>query len=442
MLKREILDSNDTLYFPKQIVYRDYQSICLAIAVDTANWIILDNQYQKDVLQKLINGMTIGSVVLAATTKTERKHINNLLSKIIARHFASKNHIPNLQDITVLKSINIYLTNECNLRCRHCFMNSGSKMKDELNTEEWLRVLSDLKKAGGEYITISGGEPLMQEDFEKIVKCAADLGINITVLTNGTLWSDSLIDRLSIYISEVQISIDGIDEISNSIVRGVGYYEKAMNSVIRFANNGVRTSVATTFVFENLEFAEKYQQLIDEIASKTKNQVSFKLSKKILKGRGTNYNDEDNRRFYKIVNAIEKRINSNSSLNNFIINHEPNVGFKNCGFGGLSIAANGDVYFCNRISEIEKYGNIRKEQLEYFFNIGCEVNSQTSVDNIRPCSECELRYICGGGCRIDDFNFKGVLNGEQNYEQIKCNELFKESLVQKMAESFSTYYKF
>lgn len=442
MLKRENLNSKDTLHFPKQIVFKKHKSNYLAVAVDTANWIVLLSQYQKEILQRLIYGASIGDIILSTSSESDKVQVKNLLSKIMARDFASKEYPPVLQSVTASKFLNVYLTNECNLRCNHCFMNSGIKMKDELDTETWLQILRDFRNANGECLTISGGEPLMREDFGHILKYAADLGINTTVLTNGTLWTKELIDSLSKYISEIQISIDGVDELSNSIVRGTGYYEKAVNSVVNFSNNGVRTSVATTFVFENLKFADTYQQFVNEISCQTENQVFFKLSKKILKGRKTNYSDIDNKRFYEAINAIEKQVNSTSSLRNFIIDHEPNWGLKNCGFGGLSIAANGDVYLCNRISEIESYGNVKEHQLDYFLNIGSKINKATSVNYVKPCFDCELKYICGGGCRIDDFNIKGVLNSSDNYVQVNCNNEFKEDLIRKMVESFNAYYRF
>ena len=61
------------------------------------------------------------------------------------------------------------------------------------------------------------------------------------------------IELLAPYIKEIQISLDGVDEQSNAMVRGNGYFNKTLDSVILFANQGVRTSVATTFTFQNLQ---------------------------------------------------------------------------------------------------------------------------------------------------------------------------------------------
>ena len=441
MQKNEKLNSNDTLFFPKEVVFKTYKSFYVAIAIETANWIVLPNQFQVKILKDLMNGTSIGNVI-SSITEAEIKQIKSLLSKLLARKFASKKSPPELSSTPSSNFLNIYLTNECNLRCNHCFMNSGNKLDNELSTSAWLKVIDDFRTLGGEHLTISGGEPLMNKDFSRILKYSSDLGIKNTVLSNGTLWTQELIDELSQYISEIQISIDGVDEKSNSIVRGSGHYNNAVNSVVRFSNNGVRTSVAKTFTFENIKFANTYQEFVNQIVSKTENQVFFKLSRKILKGRSVNYSDTDNIKFYEIISEIEENVNSLAYLQNFMIDHEPNLGLKNCGFGGLSITSNGDVFMCNRISEVESYGNVSKNTLSYFFNIGNRINDETSVNNVKPCCNCELKYICGGGCRIDDFNFKGKLNGFKNLVQINCDTNFKNELLKKMVESFNAYYKF
>lgn len=45
------------------------------------------------------------------------------------------------------------------------------------------------------------------------------------------------------------------------------------------------------------------------------------------------------------------------------------------------------------------------------------------MDNVIPCKDCELRYICDGGCRIDDFDFAGKMQSSVlPYHQVSCND--------------------
>ena len=72
-------------------------------------------------------------------------------------------------------------------------------------------------------------------------------------------------------------------------------------------------------------------------------------------------------------------------------------------FGELSIASNGDVCLCARVESVHPIGNVREQPLAVFMEKGKLAHSISNVANLRPCNICELRYICGGGCRIDYF---------------------------------------
>lgn len=439
------VNSNDRFFFPKEISFLPFKEKRVAVSVNTANWIVLKTEFQQLLLQHLLKGETVGEVCSLITSEEQFDEFRQLLAAITAREFARTDHEPETEQLEGYKMLNCYLTNACNLCCEHCFMKSGVKLKAELPSTEWLRILKEFRDAGGESVTFSGGEPLMNRDFPDIVKYANELGLNVTVLSNGILWSQDMIESLSPCITEIQISIDGVDEESNSIVRGKGHFDKVTDAVVAFANKGVRTSVATTFTLQNLQdnTGERYKQMVEDIKSRCEHPVFFKLSKKVLQGRNTHYSDEENRQFYDQIMEIERCVDENAQFNNFMEGHTPNLLARNCGFGGISIGADGEVYFCNRISEVESYGNIIGNPLDAFMKIGHELHLATSVDNLTPCKDCPLRYICSGGCRIDECNFEGKLKAfEGDLIQVKCTEEYKERLLRKMVESYNFYYCF
>ena len=169
----------------------------------------------------------------------------------------------------------------------------------------------------------------------------------------------------------------------------------------------------------------------------------FKLSKKLLPGRNVNISSEENEKYSKRIKGIESFVDKNADYENFIAGHSPNLIAKNCGLGGMSINADGSVYFCNRIYEVESYGNVLEHPISYFMEKGKEIHEETSVDNVEPCSRCFLRYICDGGCRIDDFDFSGKLkNTVKPYRQITCTDEKKHKLMKRMIDSFDYFYDF
>lgn len=445
MKQEATLKSSDQLFFPQEVTFRPCNEGWLVLAIPTANWIVLPDHFQKQFLEQLMQGKTIGEVYALADQQHRTNDFKRLLAAITARTFASTTAPPRPIYHEGYRMLNIYLTNACNLRCAHCFMRSGQPLENELPKEEWLRILTEFKAEGGQSATFSGGEPLMNRDFDTILRHASSIGLATTVLSNGILWTKDRIRSLAPYISEIQISIDGFDESSNAIIRGTGHFERVVQNVIFMANQGIRTSVATTFTFQNLQddTPERYAQMVSDIKQQCLHPLFFKLSKKILQGRDTHYTEAENQEFYQRILDIECSIDPHAQHQNFMEGHTPNQADRNCGFGGISIGADGEVYYCNRISEVESYGNIHGKPLGPFMQRGHQLHLQTSVDYISPCMNCHLRYICFGGCRIDDCNFHGKLQRHQGpLLQIKCTEETIARLERKMIDSYKYRYHF
>lgn len=440
------LDYDDILHFPEEIVVEKINDFYLVIAVQTANWIVLYNSRQIDFLNMLRSGKCVGDVIETVDSEEAMGDLKIVLAAIFARKFAGVNGEVTKEYLEGYKMLNIYITNACNLKCKHCFMLSGKKLENELTLEDWMKVLTSFKENGGEFVTFSGGEPLMFKNFPQIISHAHDLGLKSTVLSNGLLWSDKLIHDLAPFIDEIQFSLDGVDEETNSMVRGSGHFEKVVDTIVKFANAGVKTSVATTFTYDNLNenTQTRYKNLVDLIKEKTSGKdVFFKLSKKLLPGRDVHFTAEENEKYSAIIKDIEKHVDENADYENFLAGHTANLVAINCGLGGISVSSDGNVYFCNRINEMESFGNVTEKPMSFFMEKGKEIHLATSVENVIPCKDCELRYICDGGCRIDDFDFAGKIQSSAlPYHQISCNDEKKNKLKKRMIDSFNYFYKF
>lgn len=434
--------ADDVICFSDSVELIPYEDKTLALSVDTGNWIVLYNDNQLRYLKRLLSGFTVGDTYEEALQKDELSDLFRVLSSVYARTFGQVDHSPIPTVVNASKYLNVYLTNACNLHCVHCFMNAGSKLENELDVEKWKTVLQDFSQAGGEFVTFTGGEPTMYVGFEEVVTFAHQIGLNVTVLSNGLLWTEEKIHRMKSYIDEIQFSIDGVTEQENAKVRGKNHFQKVVDMVCNFALAGVRTSVATTFTWENLSTADEYKRFVDSIKRRVGDRVFFKLTKKILPGRGKVFSEEENRRYYEQIDAIERYVDPTAGYANFIEGHEPNVMIRNCGFGGLSISSNGNVYFCNRIHEVDCFGNVKHDKLKDILAKGKQMLNDTAVENVSPCKECRLRYVCGGDCRIDYFNFKGHLKAWKNdYVQTRCTDEFKSRLLKKMVDGFTFYYQ-
>ena len=126
-------------------------------------------------------------------------------------------------------------------------MKSGSKMVNELTTHEVIELSRNFKSIGGKSITLTGGEPTLRKDLFEIVDFLNSLDIDVLLLSNGYQWNETTINQISKKkIKEIQFSIDGFDEETNSLIRGKGAFTNCMNNVDHLCKLGKRVSIAIT----------------------------------------------------------------------------------------------------------------------------------------------------------------------------------------------------
>ena len=210
-----------------------------------------------------------------------------------------------------------------------------------------------------------------------------------------------------------------------------------------FQKLNIYTSVVITPVYG---FLEKYKNEYIEFGKKLVNKYDGNnflvlFGKELLDGRNVEADKIKNEQMKKCVNEIYEAIYRNSELTTFVLNHLNNRIYKNCGYGGLTINANGDIYFCGRIHELKSYGNIRDLDYKEVFSMRLKAREQSYVDRIKPCNECELKYICGGGCRVSEVSGMTCLElGDSKMYERNCEDAFKRNLYKLMIESSEFLY--
>lgn len=164
-------------------------------------------------------------------------------------------------------------TKTCNLRCRHCYMESDGGRYDELSTDEAKKFIDDLAEFKVPVLLFSGGEPLIRKDFFELAEYAASKGIRPTLSTNGTLIDRSVARRIKeIGVGYVGISLDGLSDINDQF-RGVeGAYERAMHGIENCVAVGQRVGLRFTINRHNYE---ELDRIFDFIEEKGINRVCF-----------------------------------------------------------------------------------------------------------------------------------------------------------------------
>ena len=181
-------------------------------------------------------------------------------------------------------------TRTCNLRCRHCYMDSDSRRySDELTTAEAKKFIDDLAEFKVPVLLFSGGEPLMREDFFELAEYAAGRNIRPTLSTNGTLITRATAEKIkSIGVGYVGISLDGLREVNDKF-RGVdGAFARAMAGIENCVAVGQRVGLRFTINRHNFEELDK---IFDFIEAEKINRVCFYHL--VYSGRGSQMIDED-----------------------------------------------------------------------------------------------------------------------------------------------------
>lgn len=130
------------------------------------------------------------------------------------------------------------LTERCNLKCKFCYVcdrDHSTEKNQEKTTYEWLCLIKEAVNAGMLGCAFTGGDPFMREDFEEIYCKSYDMGLRVSIFTNGILIGDKQIAYLSKRIPDtVSISVYGASKETYDQVCGNGAnYEKLIASLNR-----------------------------------------------------------------------------------------------------------------------------------------------------------------------------------------------------------------
>jgi radical SAM protein with 4Fe4S-binding SPASM domain len=163
------------------------------------------------------------------------------------------------------------LSYRCNNKCVHCYCNlpedDAAAKKKELTTEEIKKSFDDLASLGTLWLLITGGEPLLREDFEEIYTHAKKNGFLITLFTNGTLIDEKTIEHLTQYPPfVVEISLYGATQDTyEKVTRVKGSYGRCLAGVRKLKEAGIKLKLKTMALTVNQHEIEAMDRMAREL---------------------------------------------------------------------------------------------------------------------------------------------------------------------------------
>ena len=169
----------------------------------------------------------------------------------------------------------IETTNNCNLKCTHCYHGSYLNKKTKLLDLKYIDSISNqLYQLGTIVVTLTGGEFFLRNDYIKILEAFSKYDFLIQVFTNGILLNRGERNILDTFgVDLVQISLYGEHEFETELQQNANF-KRAYENLISAQENFFTTVVVLTPDFNNYYFIES---LVKKLKSQSI-QYSFNTS--------------------------------------------------------------------------------------------------------------------------------------------------------------------
>ena len=299
--------------------------------------------------------------------------------------------------------LQFHISDQCNLRCKHCYQeNYNSK---QLKYEEIIKILDQYKEFLIEknikgHINLTGGEPLSNPNFFEILNYINKEYYSFAILTNGTLITDKIAEKISKYKPQyVQISIDG-DKKTHEKIRGKGTLEKAIQGVQNLNKYGVYTSISFTAHKKNYKTFKKVVSIAKKAKANkvwTDRLIPIGGAKELVK---ISLNPKENKKFFKTVYKLmiktkETQVTMSRALQ-FLQTGE--IPYKcTAGTKLLTVMENGDLVPCRRMPIV--LGNVLKENLLEIYKKSNVIKQLEREEIPKECIKCEHSEKCRGGLK-------------------------------------------
>lgn len=315
------------------------------------------------------------------------------------------------ESVFSVKSAYLHVTSHCNLSCPGCysFEKNRNAIKN-LSIGELKQVIDNLVKAGLTHMVISGGEPFIRDDFEEFLAYAKSIQQieYIECITNGTATLDKYISA-SKYLNKLTFSLDSATA-TGAVIRPKNIFDLIVEKIITLQSKKIPVSIVFTIHHGNVSYCDDLISFARSVG------VEYRFSIFSVET------------FQGLTSPLMLTPNDYEVFHDFIMSHQDGVVIEDgaadegvgclisCGAGKMmiSIASDGTIYPCHMFVGKKQFalGNALCDDINALINN--EQHNQfldVTVDSIQSCKDCNVRYICGGGCRFRAYAISGNFCG-------------------------------
>jgi pyrroloquinoline quinone biosynthesis protein E len=308
------------------------------------------------------------------------------------------------------------LTYRCPLQCPYCSNPIEiAKYKNELSTDDWIRVMQQARKMGATQLGFSGGEPLVRKDLEDLIKEARRLGYYTNLITSGVGMDEARI---------VAFKEAGLDHIQISF--------QASNEEL---NNYIGGSKSFQHKYEMARLVKKYEYpMVLNIVLHRKNIEQIKDILDMTVDLNADYVELASTQYYgwsrvnvdQLLPTKEQLKNAESIAREYQVKMKDKMKIiyvipdyfenrpKKCmnGWGNifLTIAPDGSALPCHAAGQLPglEFPNVRDHGIEWIWDESPDFNKFRGTSWMKePCKSCDEKHKDLGGCRCQAYMLTG-----------------------------------
>lgn len=354
----------------------------------TGRWIKIPVECYEAIKYSVETSIPVNQVIDVFEDKADQQYFKSILDRM--ENIGLVNMEANYEfEINFVPKVVFSITNRCNLSCEYCCVDADNNIKweNELPTSDIKRAIDKILELKPINLVISGGEPLIRDDFYDILDYIKMVYQGKVILcTNATLIKEKDIKKLVDTIYAMEISLDGYNEESCSEIRGKGTFTKVINNVKLLKKNGMRHISLSMVVGEfNQYYVEPFLELNKNLGTR----ATIRNFSKLGRGRYSHkyLKDEFAMHYYGADDFDD--------LNTLKTN--------NCWAGNSQIFVNydGNIYLCPLLQYEEfKICNIfdlnsdiikklYKRNLPAFYHF-----DNIKISSIPHCKNCKINIFC------------------------------------------------
>lgn len=331
---------------------------------------------------------------------------------------------PNAPDFP-LEQLYFYLTEGCNLACRHCWLSpklqTNNKTFPTLPVAIFQDIINQAIPLGLKSVKLTGGEPFMHPQISQILELLKQYNLGLGIESNGVLCTPQLAEQVSFFKAfHISISMDGADAQSHEAVRGIkGCFNHTINGIKNLVNVGIKPQIIFSLMRSNQSELEPLIQLAESL-----NASSVKINVVQPTGRGETMTTKGEtlkvEELLEIHEWINKAIIPNKKINIYFdipsafrplskMYGPKGDGCASCGILHiLGVLADGSYALCgigNHIKELV-FGFAEKDQLaDIWLHHPTLLKLRQGIPSEFQgiCGRCHMKRVCRASCIAQNY---------------------------------------